>query len=118
MRPFSKARRVNSPASAGRAPAAKHSASAFRATGVGGPSKFLDHTVQEGGTLYYFDAASGKWVETPLAEGKYASPVVVIELASGASYFLALPRTKTTPRNTCRRWTARSTSQRRRTASI
>ena len=33
------------------------------------------------------------WVETPLAEGKYASPVVVIELASGASYFLALPRT-------------------------
>lgn len=37
--------------------------------------------------------ASGKWVETPLADGKYASPVVVIELASGASYFLALPRT-------------------------
>ena len=68
-------------------------ARAFRATGVGGPSKFLDHTVQEGGTLHYFDAASGKWVETPLAEGKYASPVVVIELASGASYFLALPRT-------------------------
>ena len=68
-------------------------ARAFRATGIGGPSKFLDHTVQEGGTLHYFDAASGKWVETPLAEGKYASPVVVIELASGASYFLALPRT-------------------------
>lgn len=68
-------------------------ARAFRATGVGGPSKFLDHTVQEGGTLHYFDAASGKWIETPLAEGKYASPVVVIELASGASYFLALPRT-------------------------
>ena len=68
-------------------------ARAFRATGVGGPSKFLDHTVQEGGTLHYFDASSGKWVETPLAEGKYASPVVVLELNSGASYFLALPRT-------------------------
>ena len=53
-------------------------ARAYRATGIGGPSKFLDRTVQEGGTLHYFDASSGKWVETPLAEGKYASPVVVI----------------------------------------
>ena len=68
-------------------------ARAYRAAGVGGPSKFLDHTVQSGGTIHYYDAAANKWVSEPLAAGKYASSVIVIELDSGASYFLALPRT-------------------------
>lgn len=65
---------------------------AYRATGYGG-SRFFDRTLTESGTIWYYNMQTGEWVSQELAAGKYASPVVVVELASGATYFFALPRT-------------------------
>ena len=64
----------------------------YRARGVGG-SKFLDQTVNEGGTVWYYSFETDQWLSAPLAAGRYTSPVTVVELTSGATYFLALPRT-------------------------
>ena len=55
--------------------------------------RFFDQTVTEAGTVWYYDKSAGDWRSQTLGDGLYASPVVVVELASGQTYFLALPRT-------------------------
>lgn len=65
---------------------------AYRATGSGS-SRFFDRTVTEQGTVWYYSFQTGEWVNEPLAEGTFSSPVTVVELDSGTTYFFALPRT-------------------------
>ena len=67
-------------------------ARAYRAAGSGS-SRFFDRTVTELGTVWYYSFQSGEWVSEALAAGTFSSPVVVVELVSGATYFFALPRT-------------------------
>ena len=69
------------------------SATGLRATGKGSNIRFFDQTVTEAGTVWYYDKSAGDWRSQTLGDGLYASPVVVVELASGQTYFLALPRT-------------------------
>ena len=63
-----------------------------RATGIGDCS-FFGQAVTEPGALWYYSYESGDWVCQTLAEGTFSSPVVVVELDSGTTYFFALPRT-------------------------
>ena len=67
-------------------------ASTYRATGSG-DCVFFDQEVTEAGVVWYYSVESGDWVCETLAEGSFSSPVVVVELDSGATYFFALPRT-------------------------
>ena len=69
------------------------SAAGLRAAGRGSYIRFFDQTVTEAGTVWYYDKSAGDWRSQALGDGLYASPVVVVELASGQTYFLALPRT-------------------------
>ena len=69
------------------------SAVGLRAAGRGSYIRFFDQTVTEAGTVWYYDKSAGDWRSQALGDGLYASPVVVVELASGQTYFLALPRT-------------------------
>ena len=64
----------------------------YRATGSG-DCTFFDQTVTETGVVWHYSAESGEWVCETLAEGTFSSPVVVVELDSGATCFFALPRT-------------------------
>lgn len=67
-------------------------ASTYRATGSG-DCVFFDQEVTEAGALWYYSFESGEWICETLAEGSFSSPVVVVELDSGTTYFFALPRT-------------------------
>ena len=69
-------------------------ATAFRAEGTG-DSRFFDRTVENrgGGNIWYYNFQSSDWCCTALGEGTFASPVTVVELASGETFFIALPRT-------------------------
>ena len=67
-------------------------ASTYRATGSG-DCVFFDQEVTEAGVVWYYSVESGDWVCETLAEGSFSSPVVVVELDSGTTYFFALPRT-------------------------
>ena len=67
-------------------------ASAYRATGFGNCC-FFEQAVTAPGTIRYYSFQSGEWVCESLAEGSFSSPVVVVELDSGTTYFFASPRT-------------------------
>lgn len=67
-------------------------ASAYRAAGLG-DCCFFAQSVTEPGTIRYYSFQSGEWVCESLAEGIVSSPVAVVELDSGTTYFFALPRT-------------------------
>lgn len=69
------------------------SAVGYRAAGRSSYVRFFEQTVTEAGTVWYYDKNAGDWRSQALGDGLYASPVVVVELASGQTYFLALPRT-------------------------
>ena len=64
----------------------------YRATGSG-DCVFFEQEVTETGVVWYYSFESGEWVCETLAEGTFSSPVVVVELDSGTTYFFALPRT-------------------------
>ena len=67
-------------------------ASTYRATGSG-DCVFFDQEVTEPGVVWYYSYESGDWVCETLAEESFSSPVVVVELDSGTTYFFALPHT-------------------------
>ena len=67
-------------------------ASTYRATGFGNCC-FFEQAVTAPGTIRYYSFQSDEWVCELLAEGSFSSPVVVVELDSGTTYFFALPRT-------------------------
>ncbi len=64
----------------------------YRATGSG-DCTFFDQTVTETGVVWYYSNQSDEWICETLTEGTFSSPVVVVELDSGTTYFWALPRT-------------------------
>ena len=68
-------------------------AARYRAAGKSPYVRFFDQTVTEAGTVWYYDKSIGDWRSQALGDGLYVSPVVVVELVSGQTYFLALPRT-------------------------
>ena len=67
-------------------------ASTYRAAGLG-DCCFFEQAVTAPGTIRYYSFQSDEWVCESLAEGSFSSPVVVVELDSGTTYFFALPRT-------------------------
>lgn len=72
---------------------------AYRAAGAGGMCTFLDRMVAGSGTVHYYSGSLGRWAEAPLDASEYSCPVIVIEMDSGETYFIALSRTFTPHEN-------------------